>query len=44
MPVPLEECFKCLSQAMAIGITTGVMIDLLAYGITKTLGLINIKL
>lgn len=42
--VTLEQCFEALSRAVGIGIATGVIIDLLAYGIMKALGLLNIKI
>lgn len=44
MVVELENCFVMLSAALGAGIGLGICIDLLAYGITKALSLINIKM
>lgn len=39
----LQDVFVGFSQAMGLGIAVGIAIDLIAYGITKALSLINIK-
>ncbi len=42
--VTLEMCIEFGRYALAVGILLGVFIDLLMYGITKGLHLINIKI